>query len=134
MSTTSRILAILILAVTIAASTAASAVVDAAMLASLGVPDVERLLNVEPRRELPGRGPVVFFDTFANYVRLRYSRPDVFSSVACIYPSSVVGWDDHGEIRPLQSARVTASFFPTVAVRPLLGAAFTETDDGPTPS
>jgi len=133
MSLTSRVLAVLILAVTIAASTAASAVVHAAVLAGLGVPDPDGLLNIEPRRDLPGRGPVVFFEAYPNYVRLRDARADVFSAVACMYPA-VVGWDDNGEIRPLQSARVTASFFETVAVPPLLGQPFTKADDGVTPA
>src|SRR5687767_7917764 len=133
MRPTSRAAAILILAMTIAASTAASAVVNAAILNQLGVPDSDRLLNVEPLRELPGRGAVVFNESYPNYVRLKDRRADLFAAVACVYPS-VVGWDHHGDVRPLQVARVTASFFPTVAVPPLLGQPFTPADDGVTPT
>ena len=133
MPVTSRVLAVLMLAVTIAASTAASAVVQASITTSLGVPDSARLLNVEPLRDLPGRGAVVFNESFPNYIRLRDSRIDVFTAVTCVLPS-VIGWDDGGEMRPLQGSRVTASFFPTVAVQPVLGQAFTEIDDAPTPA
>jgi predicted permease len=133
MSPTSRALAVLMLAVTIAASTASSAVVQAAVLTSLGVPDAKGLLNIEPLRDLPGRGPVVFFETYPNYLRLRDSRFDAFTAVACAI-QSVIGWDDGSEVRPLQASRVTASFFATVAVPPLAGQPFTEADDGPTPA
>src|SRR4026209_2117153 len=111
MPLTSRLLAILMLAVTIAATTAASAVVQASLTTSLGVPDSSRLLNIEPLRDLPGRGAVVFNESYPNYLRLRDRRADLFVAVACVY-QSVVGWDDHGDVRPLQVARVSASFFP----------------------
>src|SRR5262245_54675465 len=113
MSPTSRVLAVLMLAVTIAATTAASAVVRAAVLSSLGVPDNGRLLNIEPLRDLPGRGPVVFNESYPNYLRLRDSRFDPFSAVACVI-QSVIGWEDRGDVRPIQASRVTASFFATV--------------------
>src|SRR5262245_4811326 len=128
-----RVLAVLILATTIAATTAASAVVNAALLNTLGVPESGRLLNVEPLRDLPGRGAVVFFDTYPNYLRLRDRRADFFAGVTCVY-QSVVGWDDHGDIRPLQVARVTASFFQTVAVATVVGRPFSDGDDGPVPT
>jgi predicted permease len=133
MSVTTRILAVVILAVTIAATTAASAVVRAAVLAELGVPDSASLLNIEPFRDLPGRGPVVFFETWPNYVRLRDAPPEAFAAVTCAQ-QSVVGWDDRGEMRPLQAARVTASFFATAGVSPQLGQAFSAADDGVTPA
>jgi putative ABC transport system permease protein len=130
---TSRAAAILILAMTIAASTAASAVVNAAILNQLGVPDSDRLLNVEPLRNLPGRGAVVFYESYPNYLRLKDRRADIFAAVACVY-QSVVGWDDRGDVRPLQVARVSASFFPAVAVPLLVGQPFTAADDGVTPA
>ena len=83
MSPTSRVLAVLMLSVTIAASTAASAVVRAAVLSSLGVPDNARLLNIEPLRELPGRGAVVFNESYPNYLRLRDAHFDAFIDVTC---------------------------------------------------
>ena len=133
MSTTSRVLAILILAVTIAATTAATAVVRAAVLAGLGVPDNTRLLNIEPLRDLPGRGPVVFFETWPNFLRLRDAQPDAFVAVTCVQ-QSVIGWDDRGEMRPRQAARVTASFFATTGVPPMLGQAFSAADDAVKPA
>lgn len=133
MSATTRAVAVLMLAVTIAASTAASAVVHAAVLANLGVPDGHRLLNIEPLRDLPGRGAVVFNESYPNYLRLRDSHFDAFSAITCVLPS-VIGWDDRGDIRPLQVSRVTASFFATVAVPLVVGQPFTDADDAPTPA
>ena len=133
MSPTSRVLAVLMLSVTIAASTAASAVVRAAVLSSLGVPDNARLLNIEPLRELPGRGAVVFNESYPNYLRLRDAHFDAFIDVTCAF-QSVIGWDDRGDIRPLQASRVTASFFKTVAVPFVIGQPFSEADDAPAPA
>jgi putative ABC transport system permease protein len=133
MSPTSRLLAVLMLAVTIAASTAASAVVGAAVLSSLGVPDNGRLLNIEPLRDLPGRGPVVFNESYPNYLRLRDRHFDAFSAMTCVI-QSVIGWEDRGEMRPLQASRVTASFFATVGVPMAAGQPFSEADDAPTPA
>src|SRR5262245_36609576 len=133
MSRTSRALAVLMLAVTMAASTAASAVVRAAVLTSLGVPESGHLLNIEPLRDLPGRGPVLFNESYPNYLRFRDHHYGAFSSATCIL-QSVIGWEDRGDIRPLQASRVTASFFATMAVPLAAGQPFTETDDAPTPA
>ena len=133
MSRTTQVLAVLMLAVTIAATTAASAVVQAAVTTSLGVPDPAGLLNIEPLRELPGRGAVVFNESYPNYLRLRDRKFGAFSEVSCVL-QSVVGWDDGGEVRPLQASRVTASFFVVAGVAPLMGQPFAEVHDGPTPA
>jgi len=133
MSRTSHALAVLMLAMTIAASTSASAVVQAAITTSLGVPDSAGLLNIEPLRDLPGRGAVVFNESYPNYLRLRDAHLQAFSAVTCVI-QSVVGWDDGVDVRPLQASRVTASFFAVTGLAPAMGQPFTETDDGPTPS
>src|SRR6187401_1231884 len=133
MSRTSHALAILMLGLTIAASTAASAVVQAAVTTSLGVPDPAGLLNIEPLRDLPGRGAVIFNESYPNYLRLRDRQFEAFTAVTCVI-QSVVGWDDGAEVRPVQASRVTASFFVVAGVKPLAGQPFTEAHDGPTPA
>lgn len=124
--------AILTMALALGANTAVFSVVKTFLLASIDVPDAQRLFLVAPVRNLPGRGSVVFNEAYPNYELIRNTQ-HAFAAVTCI-SQGVAGWDDHGESRPLQTARVTASFFATVRVFPVLGRAFTPAEDGPPPA
>jgi len=124
--------AVLTMALALGANTAVFSVVKTFLLASIGVPEADRLFLVAPIRNLPGRGAVVFNDAFPNYLLIRNTR-HAFADVTCV-SQGTAGWDDHGESRPLQTARVTASFFATMRVYPMLGRAFTVSEDGPPPA
>ena len=124
--------AVVTMAVALAANTAVFSVVKAFLLASIGVPDAERLFLVAPLRNLPGRGSVVFNEAYPNYQLLRATQ-HVFTDVACVN-QGVASWDDHGESRPLQAARVTASFFATMGVPPILGRGIAQSEEGPQPA
>jgi putative ABC transport system permease protein len=124
--------AVLTMALALGANTAVFSVVRTFLLASIGVPDAQRLFLIAPVRNLPGRGSVVFNEAYPNYELIRNTQ-HAFAAVTCI-SQGVAGWDDHGESRPLQTARVTASFFATTRVFPVLGRAFTATEDGPPPA
>ena len=124
--------AILTMALALGANTAVFSVVKTFLLASIGVPDAQRLFLIAPVRNLPGRGSVVFNEAYPNYLLIR-STQRAFADVTCI-AQGVAGWDDHGESRPLQTARVTASFFSTVAVSPILGRGFAVSEEGPPPA
>lgn len=125
--------AIVVLAVALAlgANTVVFSVLKAFLLSSFGLPEPDRLFVIAPVRDLPGRGSVVFAEAYPNY-RLIRERQRSFEDVACIL-QGVASWDERGEVRPLQAARVTASFFSTT-VQPVLGRAFEPTDEGPTPA
>lgn len=126
------IVAITTLAMALGANTAAFAILKAFLFASFGVPAPDRLFIVAPVRALEGRGNVVFADAYPNYLLLRETQRS-FADVATVSPG-VASWDDGGEVRPLQAARVTASFFNTMQVRPLLGRTFQPEDEGSTPT
>ena len=120
------------MALALGANTAVFSVVKTFLLASIGVPDAQRLFLIAPVRNLPGRGSVLFNDAYPNYLLIRNTRR-AFADVTCI-AQGVAGWDDHGESRPLQTARVTASFFSTVGVVPILGRGFDASEEGPPPA
>ncbi len=124
--------AVLTMALALGANTAVFSVVKTFLLASIGVPDAQRLFVIAPVRNLPGRGSVVFNEAYPNYQLIR-STQRAFADVTCI-AQGVAGWDDHGESRPLQTARVTASFFSTVRVLPILGRGFDASEEGPLPA
>jgi len=74
----------------------------------------------------------VFFDAYPNYEVIRESNR-AFSSVA-VLSRGVASWDDGGETRPVQFARVSATFFATMGGFPVVGATFTDRDEGRAPS
>jgi putative ABC transport system permease protein len=125
-------MAVVTMALALAANTVAFSVLKALVFSSLGVPDPDRLLVVAPVRDLPGRGTVVFAEAYPNYRLLRDTQRS-FSNVACVL-QGFVSWDDRGELRALDSSRVTASFFATMGVRPAMGRVFGEKEEGPNPA
>src|SRR5687768_15574813 len=104
--------AVLTMALALGANTLVFSVTKAFLLSSFAVPDPNRLFVIAPVRELPGRGDVVFAEAYSNYQRIRETQRS-FSDVTVIL-QTVASWDAGGEARPLQAARVSASFFPTV--------------------
>src|SRR6476660_5111122 len=120
--------AVLTMALALGANTAVFSVVKTFLLASIGVPDADRVFVVAPVRNLPGRGSVVFSEAYPNYLLLQATQ-QAFTAVTCI-SQGVASWDDHGESRPLQAARVTASFFATMHVYPVIGRAFARAEEG----
>ena len=124
--------AVLTMALALGANTAVFSVVKTFLLSSIGVPDPDRVFVVAPVRNLPGRGSVVFSEAYPNYLLLRATQ-QVFAAVTCI-SQGVASWDDNGESRPLQAARVTASFFATMRVYPVIGRTFTAAEEGPQPA
>ena len=124
--------AILTMALALGANTTVFSVVHTFLLASLGVPEPDRLMLITPVRNMPGRGTVVFAEAFPNYQIVRQLQR-AFAEVT-IMSQGVASWDDDGESRPLRLARVSASFFPTVRVFPMLGRAFSDKEEGPSPA
>ena len=124
--------AVLTMALALGANTAVFSILKRFLFSSIGVPDPDRVLVVAPVRNLPGRGSVVFSEAYPNYLLLQATQ-QAFAAVSCI-SQSVASWDDDGESRPLQAARVTASFFSTMRVFPVIGRAFTRAEEGPQPA
>ena len=125
-------IAVLTMSLAIGANTAALSVLKAFLLSSLAVPNADRVVAVQPERNLPGRGAVKFSDAYPNYVLLRQVQHS-FSDVSATVQLSA-SWDDHGEARQLAATRVTASFLPTLRITPILGRGFTLQEEGPSPA
>ena len=125
-------IAVLTMALALGANTAALSVLKAFLLSSLAVPESDRVVVIAPERELPGRGSVVFADAYPNYELLRRTQ-HAFADVAAFLQIQA-SWDDHGEARPLNATRATASFFSTLRVQPARGRAFTVAEEGPSPA
>lgn len=124
--------AVLTMALALGANTAAFSVIRAFLLSSLAVPESDRLFVIAPVREMPGRGGVVFSDAYPNYLFIRSTQRS-FADVTTMR-QIVAGWDEGGDVHPLQASLVTASFFSTMKVQPALGRPFESSDEGPSPS
>lgn len=124
--------AILTMALALGANSAAFSVLKAFLLSSFALPAPDRLFVIAPVRELPGRGEVVFAEAYPNYRLIRATQQS-FQDVACVL-QGVASWDEGHEVRPLQSARVTASFFRTTRVQPFLGRPIETSEEGPSPA
>lgn len=128
----SAAVAILTLALALGANTAVVSAVKAFLIASIGVPDADRVVVVTPQRDLVGRGTVDFSDALPNYELLR-DWQHTYSAIAAAHQGTA-SWDDRGEIRPLNFASVSATFFATMKVAPFMGQAFGPKDEGPNPA
>jgi len=118
---------ILTLALALAANTAAFAVLRAFLLSNLGVPQADRL-HVISQVQNGGR----FLNAWPNYTMLR-DQVRTFDATAAVVTADF-NWGDGEEARRLAGARVTAGFFRTMRVAPMLGRELTEQEQGPNPA
>ena len=126
------IVAVLTMACALGVNTSALAVLRAFLFSGLGVPEPDRFVHIAPIRDLPGRGPVVFSDAYPNYQLIRDTKR-AFDEVAVVLPN-VVSWSQGTDVRALQNARVSATFFKTTRVSPIIGRPFTAGEGGPSPA
>lgn len=124
--------AVLTMACALGVNASALAVLRAFLFSGLGVPEPDRFVNVAPIRDLPGRGPVVFSDAYPNYQLLRDTKK-AFDEVAVVL-QNVVSWSQGTDVRALQNARASATYFKTTRVSPILGRPFTADEEGPSPA
>ena len=123
--------AILTMACALGVNTAALAVLRGFLLASLGIPEPDRLVSIAPVRELPGRGEVVFSDAYPNYQLLRDTERSFDELTVTL--QNIVSWTQGTEVRALQNTRASATFFRTMRVSPILGRGFSPDEEGPSP-
>jgi predicted permease len=129
---TVAVVAVLTMALALGANTAALSVIKAFLVSGLGVPDADRVLLIAPERHLPGRGAVIFSDAYPNYELLRRTQR-AFADVTVLLQLQS-SWRDGSEARPLDASRISASFFPTMRVQPVIGRALVATEEGPSPA
>ncbi|HLL77419.1 MAG TPA: ABC transporter permease [Pyrinomonadaceae bacterium] len=119
------LVAVLTLALGIGANTAIFSVVNGVMLKPLDFPDSDRLIALsETSKEVP-----VMSVAYPNYLDWRASQT-VFEEMAARMPAGGALTGD-GEPERVTGRWVTASFFPTLGVRPAAGRFFTEEEDRP---
>jgi predicted permease len=119
---------LLTLGVCIGANTAIFGVIDTVMLRPLPFPQPDRLVRVFNSYPNAGtaRGPNSAPDYF-----YRRERVPAFQQVAEYQYSGSTVSDLSGRPERIPSMRVTASFFPLLGVKPLLGRTFTEDEMEP---
>ena len=120
---------LLTLGLALSANTVVFSVLKAFLFSNLNVPDAARVYRINPTRDLPGNGPVGFYEAYPNY-RVFRERQHSFASLTAVAQTDT-NWDDNGEVRRLQGTQATADFFAVMGVQPLLGRAFTAKEEGP---
>lgn len=117
------VVAIVTLALGIGANTAMFSVVNAVLLKPLPYPEAERLIRLfEKNKHFDSMA--VSFPNYADWSRTSHS----FSHVAVYRPESFA-LASGGEPERLAGAKVSASLFPALGVRPALGRVFTAQED-----
>jgi predicted permease len=122
------IVSILTLGLGIAGTTAAFSVVNAVLLRPLPYRNPDRLVQLW--HNAPGINMTRIEQSDASYIQYRDKVTRSFESVAS-YQSSAASLTGGQEPERVSSANVTASFFPTLGVRPAIGRDFTDDEDRP---
>ena len=123
------VIAVLTLALGIGASTALFSIVNGVLLNPLQYPKSEQLVSVYEKTPGFDRGPVVYLN-FLDWRRHNHT----FSSMA-IYRNQDYNFSRPAESERLSGYMISADFFPTLGVQPILGRTFRSDDDrlGATP-
>ena len=117
--------AILILALGIGASVAIFAFVDAALIKPLPYPNPTRLVDVTESLALFPRGNLSYPD-YVDWKRMN----TVFSSME-VYTGTGYGLSTPSGTEPVPGERVSAGFFSTLGIAPMLGRDFRTGEDAP---
>jgi hypothetical protein len=118
--------AIVTLAFGIGANTAIFTIVDALLLRGLPYRDADRLMAIETRRvQQPEIEPFTSTPTFFD---LR-ERARSFESLMGIQPVWTLVLTGRGDAEQLKGLFVSATMFPMLGVRPVVGRPFTEDED-----
>lgn len=121
---------VLSLALGIGANTTIFSFINGLLLKPPSVADSGRLLEIWQHN--PKRGNGIGSHMQLSYPDYDYYRRNnhVFSEIgACTGETSAVVWNRGGEGEALQAALVSASFFSTLGVKPVLGRAFLPEED-----
>jgi putative ABC transport system permease protein len=123
---------VITVALAIAANTIAFSVLRGFFFANLAVPDASSVVIISAVKILPGQGAVDLSDAYPNYRLLKESTHS-FSGLAATLPADL-NWEQKDGAQRVQAARVTASFFDVMGVKPCVGRFFTTKDEGPHPA
>ena len=118
--------AILTLALGIGANTALFSIVNGVLLNPLPYPHPNQVVSVNVLEQEGGENPVSYPD-FLDWVRDSHS----FSSLAAYRNPGGFNWVGKADAQRVSSVEVSASFFPTLGVAPVLGRNFDPAEDQP---
>ncbi len=119
---------VLTLALGIAGTTAAFSVINAVLLRPLPYRDPERLVQLW--HAAPGIGMAQVEQSDASYIQYHDKATRSFESTAS-YQEDAASLTGSQDPERVSSANVTASFLPTLGVRPAVGRNFKEEEDRP---
>ena len=117
------VIAILVLTMGIAASTAIFGFVDAALIRPLPYKDPDKLVDVTERQTMFPRSNLSYMD-YLDWKRLNQS----LSALEAYNQSGYLLRNDSGS-EPVAAVQVTAGFFKTLGVSPVLGREFHDGED-----
>ena len=117
------LVSVLTLALGIGATTAIFSVLNPILLASLPYPRADRLVTIGDRADDGSQ----IAPTYGTYIELR-ARARSFANMAAIdhWQPSLTGTD---QPERLEGERVTASYFATLGIRPIVGRDFVDADE-----
>ncbi len=120
------VVAVLALALGIGTNTAIFSVVNNVLLRPLPYPDAERLVHFEGIN--PARGISDSRLSMPDFVDWQ-KETDAFESMTAFFQSGMILTSKNAEPERVPRAVVTASFFPTMGVTPVLGRALVKDDE-----
>src|ERR1051325_3237691 len=120
-------LAVIILALTIAATTSIFTVVNAVMLRPLPFAEPENLLVINEVN--PQQGPEPFELSYPNWIDLRQQSKSFEDIAGVTYSPSVL--EIGGEPSRIMAMSVSANFFPLLRAQPAQGRTFLPDEDKP---
>jgi putative ABC transport system permease protein len=125
------LIAVLTLALGIGANTAIFSIVNAVLLRPFPYQAPERLVSVQERYSAP-RGITVSYPNFVDW----RAQNTAFTSIAAVRGNESFNFTGMSEPERLQGRLVSAEFFSTLGIKPLLGRDFLAEDDrsGATPA
>jgi len=119
--------AVLTLALGIGANTAAFSLIDRLLLSSFPFPEPKRIVALYEWDATKGDNNGMYSPSAPNFQDIRKAATQ-FESMAAI--SRTMGnLSGNGEPAQVEVSRVSASFFPMLGAKPMLGRAFTEAED-----
>jgi predicted permease len=116
-------IAILTLALGIGANTALFSIVNGVLLNPLAYPHSDQLVAIYEKNAGSNQGPISYLN-FLDWQR----ETNTFSSMA-MYRNQDYNFTGKGQAERLSGYMISADFFPTLGVNPVLGRAFSRDDD-----
>ncbi len=122
------VIAVLALALGIGANCAIFSVVNALLIRPLAYGQSDRLVKINHRDSTSSADNAVSPPGFVDYRDQSHS----YESMSAVYlGNTALNLSEQGEPERLQDGRVSANFFTTLGVRPMLGRAFVAEEDQP---